>query len=88
LRFGFHDPKSKKLNLNPKSQNEKKEITNSRDHLMSYCHYSVLKHVVPYVDSWLAASRKIYFSTEYHNSRQNMIIIFSKYLVDIRSELC
>jgi hypothetical protein len=26
------------------------------------------------------------FSTEYHNSRQNIIILFWKYLVDIRNE--
>jgi hypothetical protein len=28
----------------------------------------------------------LYFSPEYHNSRQNIIILFSKYLVDIGSE--
>ncbi len=28
----------------------------------------------------------MYFSTEYHNSRQNIIILFWKYLVDIKSE--
>ncbi len=28
----------------------------------------------------------LYFSTEYHNSRQNIMILFWKYLVDIRSE--
>jgi hypothetical protein len=27
----------------------------------------------------------VHFSTEYHNSRQNTIILFWKYLVDIRS---
>ncbi len=43
---------------NPKC---KKEITNSRDNLMPYCHYSVWKYVVTYVDSWLAASRKYTF---------------------------
>ncbi len=30
----------------------------------------------------------MYFSTEYHNSTQNIIILFLKYLVDIRSEAC
>jgi hypothetical protein len=25
----------------------------------------------------------LYFSTEYHNSRQNILILFCKYLVDI-----
>ncbi len=29
---------------------------------------------------------RLYFSTEYHNSRQNTIILFWKYLVDIRIE--
>jgi hypothetical protein len=33
---------------------------------------------------WLHLVR--YFSAEYHNSRQNVIILFWKYLVDIRSE--
>jgi len=28
----------------------------------------------------------MYFSTEYHNSTQNIIILFLKYFVDIRSE--
>jgi hypothetical protein len=28
----------------------------------------------------------LYFSTEYHNSRQNIVILFREYLVDIRSE--
>ncbi len=28
----------------------------------------------------------LYFSSEYHNSRQNIEILFGKFLVDIRSE--
>jgi hypothetical protein len=28
----------------------------------------------------------LHFSTEYHNSRNNIIILFWKYLVDIRNE--
>ena len=28
----------------------------------------------------------LYFSPEYHNSRKNIIILFWKYLVDIRNE--
>ncbi len=40
----------------------------------------------PYADSWMAASTAVlYYSTEYHNSRQNIIVLFCKYLVDIRS---
>ncbi len=34
----------------------------------------------------MAVSIVMYFSTEYHNSGQNIIILFWKYLVDIRSE--
>ncbi len=44
----------------------------------------VWKYVVSYADSWMTASIVLYFSTEYHNSRQN--IIKWKYFVDIRSE--
>ncbi len=29
----------------------------------------------------------LYFSTEYDNSRQNIIILFWKYLIDFRSEV-
>jgi hypothetical protein len=30
----------------------------------------------------------LYFSTEYHNSRHYNIILFWKYLVDIKNEAC
>jgi hypothetical protein len=35
---------------------------------------------------WLHQVLYMYFSPEYHNSRQNIIILLWKYLVDIRSE--
>jgi hypothetical protein len=35
-------------------------------------------------DEWLHLV--LYFSTGHHNSRQNIMILFWKYLVDIRSE--
>jgi hypothetical protein len=34
----------------------------------------------------MAASIVLCFSTEYHNSRQSIIILFWKYLINIRSE--
>jgi hypothetical protein len=44
-------------------------------------------NVVPYADSCVAASTVVlYFSTEYHNFRQNIIIPFHKYLVNIGIE--
>jgi hypothetical protein len=33
-----------------------------------------------------ASSTVLYFSPEFHNSMENIIILFWKYLVDIRSE--
>jgi hypothetical protein len=34
----------------------------------------------------MAATIVLYFPSEYHNSRQSIIILFQKYLVDIKSE--
>jgi hypothetical protein len=48
--------------------------------------FGFLKYVVPYAGNWRAPSKVLYYSPEYHNSRQNIIILSRKYLVDIRSE--
>jgi hypothetical protein len=54
--------------------------------LLYYCNYIIPfgKMFIMLTSEWLHLV--LYFSTEYHISRQNIIILFWKYLVDIRRE--
>jgi hypothetical protein len=68
-----------------------KERTYSKDNLCSSnmkigISYTTVNFIIPFGNKLLAASVVLDFSTEYHNSRQNGIILFWKYLVDIISE--
>ena len=79
-------PKRNKPNLNPKSQlyTLEKEITISRgiflvliwkyeSPVLLQFHNSAWKYVIPFTDSWLLIL-VMYFSTDYHTARQNIII--------------